>query len=139
MQVSEQSWHLRYVRFMDASPRGEPYVPRDLCSYFWTVVALVALPTLVGLAVLTVIVFGGFQLYEAFRDNFWTTSLIVGIAIGIPITITAVILAIRSIVRWRSGRPVRVKKPKRKKEPGLVRSYLSAKKRRVCPLIEVVE
>ena len=41
MKVSEQAWHLRYIRWwqspIDKDENGV-YMPRGQCSYFWRVV-----------------------------------------------------------------------------------------------------
>lgn len=46
--VSASSWHLRMMRWVwNDTEKGTIYVPRDLCSYFWSVVGmLVVVPFL---------------------------------------------------------------------------------------------
>lgn len=138
MRVSEQSWHLRYVRWLQSSPdkaKNGAYMPRDLCSYFWKVVGSVAAPA-IGVPWLLFVV--GWIIWQFIED--WKLALLIlgGIVGGLTL-LALIAIGGTALFGNRPPKPKKVKKPKHKKEPGLIRSYMSARKRRVCPLIEVVK
>ena len=74
-----------------------------------------------------------------FIDDWRIGLLIVGGIIGGLAVLALGGIALIALFGNRTPKPKKIKKPKRKKEPGLFRSYMSARKRKVCPLIEVVK
>ena len=67
--------------------------------------------------------------------HFWTVffSLFLLVIFGPLIIVASAILA------GAEKLPKRTKGSKGKKQPGIVRSYIKARKQKVCPLIEVVD
>ena len=113
LRVSEKSWHLRYVRWfktLDDEYRrsGKEYVPVELCGYFWTLMASCAF----GLFFLTVLIFFSPMWVPALMwEKFW---------------------------EWRNDRWPPVPKVKTRCQSNILVEFIKAKKRKVCPLIEVV-
>ncbi len=108
MKISKRSWHYKL--------HDERWPPKTLCTYFWLTVFKSAL--LVGVAG---VMLGGIgcAVYLAFvLTNIGWMLLPVG---GLTW------LGVRRWLKRASSPP---------KPPGVVRSYLRAKKERVCPLIE---
>lgn len=129
MKVSERSWHLRFVRFTRLHLLEQWYAPHDLCSYFWggIVGALLLWACLLVLAVaLTCVVLGGIA----------APFVLVFLALkgDVAARIMASVLAVGALALWmvHRGRHARAR------QPNLLIEYLRAKKRRICPLIEVV-
>lgn len=157
LTVRESSWHWRvflrwerrrkrYEAFMDEASAPNSYTPfrrenLDLCRYcrivlfwsplrwyfqrergfkpWWTLVAFL------GLCVLYTI---GFLFYE------YTVGM--AVLTGAAVFVAGLIL----LGHWVDSRKKRKKELEQfmvPKEPGLIRSYIKAKKRRICPLIEV--
>jgi fatty acid desaturase len=123
MKVSRKSWHYRlhvFVWTMFDLDHGGPiayfedgyrnnHKPRSLCTYFWSTAILTLLFPIWGFLLLLVLL---------------------------------ILSVIFLLVIWphRKYRSVRPKAPSAKnKEPGLVKSFVKAKKSKVCPLIEVTD
>lgn len=128
MQISNRAWHLRMVR----AQMLEPYIPSNLCNYFWRVVGILLFDT-VGIAIILGILggigFGIYKLYILFQTDL--IDALLGVGLGLSM------FSIIGIIVWLDQR--KRKRPKEPKPPGLVRSYIKARKERYCPLIEVVE
>lgn len=126
MKVKRTAWHYRYYCFLKegwkepfalwdiirGKRRVKQYQPRSLCSYFWfCVVSTLTLPIV---------------------------TLLVGLTI-------AIILGILSPLVWGADKVEEIAKERRSKkglapkQTGVVRSFLKAKKQKVCPMIEVVD
>lgn len=125
VRISERSWHLQLVRAC-----RHDYVPRDLCSYFWTLVAIIApLAVVIGVIVIAVVAFVRIMLID------WrTTAVGIGIGIGVWAALFLVYYLGRSLIHRRRVR----QRPTGRRGPNLIVAYVKAKKRRFCPLIEVV-
>lgn len=139
MKVSTTSWHYRLWRFGRENPRSRP---RDLCRYFWHIMLVkILIPTTVAGFALTGIVLLGLAIWNA-----PVTAAIVIASILLAIAaIVGLVVFVRRAVK-RDGE--RVAERRRRiflgleeevKEPGLFWQWLIARKRKVCPLIEVVE
>ena len=134
MRVSRKSWHFRlYITLISFWTEGPDIVrgarsshrPKNLCRYFWTIVAMfLSTPLWALLALLFAIV-----LYCVLIPIVWLWEDVLG-----------------------PGRMRRQEKRKAKraalraqrmnmppKEPGIVISYLKARKQKACPIIEVVD
>lgn len=135
MRVSRKSWHYRLYTILVSMWTEGPMIfggdrtthrPRDLCHYFWTIVWLTILAPV------------------------W---IVVALVFGI-------ILGIAFCFYWPWMKfvypPIRRRRQKKKaeraeerrlaglkeeepKEPGLIKSYLLARKQKVCPMITVVD
>lgn len=128
MEISSKSWHYRLWRF----GRENPYTrPRDLCRYFWHI-ALIKI--LLPVALLVFAIGGLIGLIVVI----WKNPLSTAIAIGLIAAFAGFITALAYI-----GKRSDEKKKRRQAglepvpEPGVVRSYLAARKSKICPLIEV--
>lgn len=114
MKISERSWHLRFARWsyrLRSKEGAAVYTPTDLCQYVWR--GLVT--GLVFLVMASVI-----------------------IVVASPLLLAGAIYDI--VTDWQSKHP-RLSTPAAPRAPrasNLFVTYLLAKKRRVCPLIEVV-
>ncbi len=124
MQISNRAWHIRFIRFF-----ADDYQPKNLCRHFWRVVLVMAACAILPSILLALVGLLAFVNYLGFQDQPWVLGgayLVIGGLFGGAWAIT-------KCAERRKGRP------KTKKPPGLLRSWLKARKERYCPLIEVVE
>lgn len=146
MKVSKTSWHYRLYVFAQMTWRWETYegpftfwqlllrkesldvsgryAPKNLCRYFWAVVGHLT----IGLVI----------------------CLVFGVIIAILAPFVWVILTYIDS-GFHEGRVKKAKEKKRaklaaqeaagekEKTPGLLRSFLKARKQKVCPIIELVD
>ncbi|HKZ40925.1 MAG TPA: hypothetical protein VJ044_08170 [Candidatus Hodarchaeales archaeon] len=111
--VRDDSWHYRYWWWLQHEFGGHSQEPTNLCSYFWILVGKTFMVGIVGLVAILFII------------------------------VIAVVYAIPTLIAFVRHKPMpwdeeqKRKKSKQKKQPGLVRSFMIAKKRRVCPLIVI--
>ena len=131
LKISDRSWHYRLWRF----GRESHTEPKDLCRYFWHILIVKLL--LPGV-ILTLAVSGIVLLALLVWNNLATSAMIVAaIVLGAAILAWIFYLAYRLDKRSAAKKASRELEPPR--EPGVVRSYLVARKRKVCPLIHVEE
>ena len=120
MKVSRKSWHYRLMVFLNS----KPWYQTNLCGYFWELMACLffKIPYLLAIVVTAVIL-----------SPVWLP--LVGLV---------------ALFCWVSEkldeRDRRLKKeagihpwddwPQEMKHPGLIRSWLRAKKEKICPMIE---
>ena len=76
--------------------------------------------------------------------HFWMTVTALWLALLTGILLPLILLAasydwLVKVGGWLTDRLSVFDAPKPAKEPGLLRSYLAARKRRICPMIEVVD
>lgn len=129
MKVSVNSWHYRLWNW----GRDPQYnaKPRDLCRYFWHIALVkILLPVAAAVVLIALAVF----LVVVMWQNPWDTLVFIGIVAG---TTTLFLAVLWHEKRQKARRAERLGLPPR--EPGLVRQYVEARKRKVCPLIEVVD
>ena len=111
--ISSRSWHYRLYCWFKDSKSAEP---KNLCGYFWAIV---------GYSLLTVV-----------------AAIIVALIVAFAVIVTA-LPALLALIRhqpmpWNEEAVKRAKAERKKqRQPGLVRSFLAAKKARVCPLIVI--
>ena len=170
MIVHENAWHLKLVQRYDSG-----FKPRDLCSYFWTVVGTVLLTfgiivtaplwfpigllakgiaaiggvlidieppewlkTVAAVILITVALAVGVGLLVGYGFIWWLnpaqTAIITGAFVGFAVVAIGFIAFIDAMDKKIQKKPP---KPKKKREPSLVMAFLKAKKRHICPLIEV--
>lgn len=133
MEISKKSWH---YRLNDSFRSGFDYQTQSLCWYFWSTMFFSFL-TLIGSTVFLIsllspiFVFTGlFRFFEI--TPFWFGLLDVGVTIFL--IVNGILLFIMGLV-W-----ITVLNDtgyfKKDTVPGLIVSYLSAKKNKVCPILE---
>lgn len=136
MKINRNAWHMNLVRWATSDTS---YQPRNLCRHFWVVVGSFAyllsiLMVCVALAALVIVV-----LWHSPSIIRFLAAQVAGIMVFLSLYIlvsvgfllgklSAVIALHGSPAKNQSGQP---------KHPGLLRSWLAAKKRKICPLIEV--
>lgn len=129
LKVSDRSWHYRLWRF----GREGYSQPKDLCRYFWHILIVkLLLPTVI----LTLAVIGIVLLGILIWNNLARSGIVVGIIIlAILGTVGLIYLAYRLDMRAKAKKDAKALLSPGK--PGIVRSYIFAKKRKICPLIAV--
>ena len=131
LRISNRSWHYRLWRF----GRESHTEPKDLCRYFWHILIVkLLIPGVIfalaisGVALLALLVW----------NNLAASAMIVAaIVLGAATLAGIFYLCYRLDKRHTAKKASRELEPPR--EPGVVRSYLVARKRKVCPLIHVEE
>ena len=136
--IGDRAWHLRLVRWQF----HKDYQPRDLCSHFWIVVAaLLYLPARpVGAlfwaetgarwlvrGIVVLVALGGLTLAGIGFVQFILANPLLSAAVA-----GGVLTFVVGVVVWQAKQAAGLPR-----EPSLVMSYIKAKKRRGCPLIEV--
>lgn len=110
MRISKRSWH--YNLHDPENP------PKNLCTYFWSCV--IKLAVLINLAGLLLFLIGWLVYKGLVQTNIgWILLPAVGLV-------------------WLGERRWRKRKKRTPKPPGVARSYIRAKKERICPLIEYI-
>jgi glucan phosphoethanolaminetransferase (alkaline phosphatase superfamily) len=138
MTVRRTTWHYRLWKIGRKSD-SEPY---SLCKYFWHIFLLkVILPA--ALAGLVLVGIG--SLVWVIVKN----PVEAGLATAVAAILVAIVLGIIVLVKSTEERRAARKKqreyvaamtpPKPPKEPSLFWEFIKAKKRKVCPLIQVVD
>lgn len=147
LRVSTDAWHYRLYTFI----WDDDIAPKNLCHYFWhLLLGVLLLPfVLLGRFVnwigagkwLSHVVIGGVGIYGmvmmvfAVMDNWWNLLLIPAAVASVLVFIIGVTTVIWVIIKWRRKKSRVVSADS---TSALVKEYVKAKKRRVCPLIEVV-
>ncbi len=124
MEVRKNSWHHKLYEF---GYRAKGFVPTEtnLCKYFWGVAWGIFVASLLSTVALVVVYGLGYMFY-----NYSVISFIVLGAIGAIVGLCYLLILVYE--RWEDKRyAAKYQNP----EPGLIRSYLKAKKDRVCPRI----
>ncbi len=126
MKVRKSSWYHWFYTFGFEQYERHPG-KTNLCSYFWRTVWGVFKCLLIVAVVGTIVTVAGMCLYNAL----W-------LSIGCLAVVGAVIAFASNWTRIKFFlNPGRYEN--KEPEPGLLRSYIKAKKDKVCPLIEFVE
>ena len=163
MKVSEGAWHITVVRRLN-----HDYRPRDLCSHFWTVQGALAVWAVFGLLITAAasVVVGmlviGFIVGPIIVGWPWTdvgggwfTTLIEILYFLLSSMVLLILLGAVMMVcdkrigggpaarkaRGAAKRKMEVAKPEAPlppPKPSILLAFLRAKKRKVCPLIELV-
>lgn len=139
MKISKNSWHFKLVRHFDRwEAHSIEQYGTSLCPYFWKVVGYLTLITaLTSLALLVLTIYGFPLINMVFPDpEMLNTSILVWIVTLCFVTMCVVAYGLeQGYKKWKN----RSRKAKVQKEPGLVRSFIQAKKDKFCPTIKVVE
>lgn len=137
MRVHKKSWHYRLWKL----GRKETSQPRDLCRYFWHLVLLkLLIPGIIAACVL----FAVGTLIWVIASHLYISSIVLCAAIAlVGLTFFLVWAVDKLIERHRMKRLLAPPKPakpaKPPKEPSVFWTYVKARKRKVCPLITVVD
>ena len=134
MKVSKRSWHYRLNTW-----RHRAYVPTNLCSHFWNTVGSMVVVIMIG-AILTVgvaiVALAGFAyVYEGWMEHTRGTATVHIILSGILVMMIFAWL----IYYWNTKSDALKALWRKHPHPSetLVGQYISARKRRICPLIEL--
>lgn len=133
MKVKATSWHYRLWKF----GREFDSQPRDLCRYFWHLFLIkIVFPmiaagfVLIGVIALVVIIWG---------HPLATVVAITSVLLGSVLLLDLVFLIRLLVERHQAKKKERRLQPATEpKEPSVLWTYLTARKRKMCPLIEVV-
>ena len=132
LKVGRNSWHYRIW----SMGRSYSTRPKNLCRYFWHIVFKVVLALVaVGLALVGIgaLVFLMVTKPIDFLYGLGTLLLCIGI-------VFALIFGIHKGADYADERHKRILKGEiTPKEPGMIRTFLKARKKKYCPLIEVVD
>ena len=125
MEIRKDSWHYKVYEFShDSSPSPET----NLCRYFWRVMWGLTLGTLMVTAAGAATFGLGLVFY---RYPFAACLVVGGIILLMALFFACYYINEKRLDRkWAAGYVA--------PEPGLLRSYLKAKKEKVCPLITFV-
>lgn len=135
MKIKTTAWHYRLWRL---GREGSYHQPRDLCRYFWH---LFLIKILLPVAVVFLALFGIGTLLYTIWSNPITTAIIVGVIVLAVVLLIGFVFLIRKLVE-RNRRLAKERKllpPEPDPEPSVLFTYLAARKRKICPLIEVVK
>lgn len=152
MIISKRSWHYRLIN--DYSPF---WVQRSLCGYFWQVVTL-SLAIIIGVpTALAAVVLGGplfwiyggdplvvlIQEYPFIIKEWMLASMILGFIGWIAVAICAILftmagcfIGIGKVIDLVKGEYKPDEESTELKEPGLFRSWVAAKRDKICPILE---
>lgn len=138
LKVSRRSWHYRLWKFGHPNRND----PKNLCRYFWFCVFMCAWPLALG----SLALIGVGALVYVVANNLYVT----GVGVGFVVAFAAGVLALVKLIQWQGHRLVSgvsygfsstgaAFSHVKHKEPGLLRSFIRAKKQKVCPMIQVVD
>ena len=130
MNIKETSWHYRILNYLDMLKN--PRIGREsLCPYFWKVAFCVTVLPLTVLASIWVLTM---PFWWMFFDA--PLPIVILIASG---EIVALLYILKTLVSIRHEDEIAkgTREPVNE-EPSLLRAWLSAKHRKVCPLIDFV-
>lgn len=136
LKVRKTSWHYRLWK-LGRSPHSEP---RDLCRYFWHITLIKLLAPLV---LASLVLFGvGTLLWLVWGHPGFTAAVVLGalaLAGAVLVLFWAGTKAVERITVRQALKRRQPKPPKPPKEPNLMWEMVKAKKRKVCPLIVVID
>ena len=134
MKIRTTAWHYKWVaRYWDSHPKA-------LCWYFWKVIisiigrigqgGLILLAACIALVIIT------YPVWHWFASDWHETPMVLSFFVWTMAGYVA-LKAYRSHL-YHSGQLI-PPKPKPRKEPGLLAQFLTAKHRKVCPLLEYTD
>ena len=141
MLISRYSWHYKFNNWFSKHIVGDihPKESTNLCRYFWRTVRNLIVTT----AILSFIVFclAGITIFVVrYINNLIVLDTAVLIATGIVFLILLIIaLGIFIFVKYQDRQDKIEFGEIVPKEPGLVKSFVKAKKSKVCPMIQYID
>ena len=139
MKVSRQSWHYRWLKFI----RFE--IPRNLCSYFWTMVwSFLFIPVAI-LTALAVVFLLTLPLWAWLTNDAALQEIAMGIGIIEILLLTVNLFFIVRDRKREEAYELRWKNRYLPQEPrkvgrgSILKAWLKARKAKVCPMIEIVK
>ena len=127
MKVKSDSWHYKWLRF---ARWDEWDMPKSLCTYFWSVVLLA--PLKIGALVAVIVILVGGPLVTLVN---WIYPFLSEKMAHVPLAILYVELICILIFCLIFIKEKLEEKLSKRKKTTLLGSYLSAKKQKICPLI----
>jgi hypothetical protein len=136
LRIGKNSWHYWLWKL----GRDENSRPKNLCKYFWHIaIVKVLLPAILASFVLLGVATLGWLI--------WGHPVEFGVGLMLLVGGTAAVVGVikltETYVEHRREvamtRPPKPKKPKKEKKPNIFFEFLKARKRKMCPLIEVVD
>jgi hypothetical protein len=127
MKIRKDSWHYKLYE-KSYSEHRFPASNTNLCKYFWRVIGGTIYLAFCIAVICAVLIGLGFLFYE--HTLISVSVVAVGVAI-VGLCVLYTYISDRADLRHALG----YQEP----EPGLLRSYVRAKKAKVCPLINFVE
>lgn len=134
LQISKNSWHYWLWKLgRDSSSK-----PKNLCKYFWHIaIVKVLIPLTLALGFLLGV---GALIWLIWGHPVQTALIVLTIAACALFGLGLYkFLQVWSARRQKARIAARFNPPQPPKEPGIVRSFLKARKQKMCPLIEVVD
>lgn len=129
MQVSRKSWHYRFNAYVSFCTESET----NLCGYFWFTVGNL-LKSIITVGILLGVIFGPVDGIGNALVGDWglhySLILLVGV-LGLCVTVCISVGLIIGIFK-----SIDYLKTPSVKKPGLVGSFVKAKKDKMCPMIE---
>jgi signal transduction histidine kinase len=134
MKIYKKSWHYRWLIFVSNSSYD---IPNNLCAYFWTVVLVAPLKFLLIvtmlIAAITALVIFPLLLIPNIWFSFLSPKIIFfSILLSFPAGFIAFFL-LQEQAR-RNGYIDKTRFPNMR-PPGLLTSYIKAKKKKYCPML----
>lgn len=133
MKINQNSWHFKLHDKFSSKSHWRFYQgkPVSLCSYFWRTIGLILLSIcMMGFFILIAAVLISGPFFWLFEGDDRKAVFLV-LIVEMVLLCMAVGSAIIDSDWWQK------KRPKVKRDPGLFRSWLRAKKSKVCPLLEL--
>jgi len=136
LEISKNSWHYRlWMLGRDSTSR-----PKNLCKYFWHLAIFkILLPFVLGSFVLLGI---GALLYVIWGHPAVTAITILATLLCVGLVVGLIELGQRLYDKHQAKVELALlnpEPPKPKKEPGVLRTFLKARKQKMCPLIQVID
>lgn len=139
MKISRSSWHYKLYRYIQNIEQGRSYLnpfskvtrvdhrpPKNLCPYVWMIFCgLIGALVLSVVVILCMIIASPFWVvYKVFQGLWWVCEWI-DAKVRMP--------------HIDINMPEREPRKRRERKPSLVVAYVKARKKKVCPMIELVD
>lgn len=133
LKIKKNSWHYR----LWCLGRSGTSQPHNLCKYFWH---LAIIKIVIPIVLATFVLLGvGALIWVIWGHPVQTGLALLLTVVALLLLIGVVKLIERMVQRHHEKVMLAEPKPKVVKEPGVVRTFLKARKQKMCPLIQVVD